>query len=252
MEFSDYRDYVPGDDVRFLDWNAFARLNRPYLRLYRREEVSHVVVLVDASSSMLFEGKLLMARRLGAAFGLMGLLGGERVSACVFNSASAPQVRFRPSSGRAHMGNFFSFMEGIEGGGDAPLEDGIESFLKLHTGRGVVLVLSDFLTFGDLNRAFNLLFGTGLEIFAVQILAPAEVEPDISGDASLVDCETKAALDVSFNSDLLDLYQEYRNSFQNSLAQSCRRRAGRFLPLVSDQDTGTILFDVLRRKGWIE
>src|SRR5215204_476465 len=56
-EFTDYRDYVAGDDVRFVDWNTFARLNRPYLKLYKHEEEMHVVVIIDASSSMQFDGK---------------------------------------------------------------------------------------------------------------------------------------------------------------------------------------------------
>ncbi len=90
-EFSDYRDYVPGDDVRFVDWNIFARLNRPYLKLFQMEEEMHVLLLIDASASMGFEGKLLRAKQLAAAFGLMGLMGGERVSV----------VRLQRAAGRA-------------------------------------------------------------------------------------------------------------------------------------------------------
>ncbi|NQT52589.1 DUF58 domain-containing protein, partial [bacterium] len=78
-EFSDYRNYSPGDDVRFVDWNVFARLHRPYVKLFELEEKMHVAVVVDASGSMLFEGKLARAKQLAAAFGLMGLLGTERV-----------------------------------------------------------------------------------------------------------------------------------------------------------------------------
>ena len=79
-EFSDFRHYAPGDDVRFVDWNIFARLHRPYLKLYEQEEELHVAILVDASSSMLFGDKLDRARQLAAAFGVLGLLGRERVS----------------------------------------------------------------------------------------------------------------------------------------------------------------------------
>ena len=169
VEFSDYRDYAPGDDMRFVDWNIFARLHRPYLKLYRQEEEMHVVILVDASSSMLFEGKLWRAKELAAAFSVMGLFGVEKVSVWAFNSLEEAPSYLAPCVGRANMKKVFSFIEGIEGEGDAPLELGIEAFLKHHVGRGVAVLLSDFLTFGDLRRAFNLLFSGGLEIFGIQI-----------------------------------------------------------------------------------
>ena len=82
-EFTDYRDYVAGDDVKAVDWNIFSRLHRPYVKLYRHEEEMHVVSIVDASSSMQFDGKFERARQLAAAFGLMGLMNVERVSTFV-------------------------------------------------------------------------------------------------------------------------------------------------------------------------
>src|SRR5207249_9071355 len=80
-EFCDYRDYTPGDDVRFVDWNIFARIERPYLKQFHQEEEMHIALLVDASTSMTFEDKLGLARRFAAAFGVIGLRGSEKVSA---------------------------------------------------------------------------------------------------------------------------------------------------------------------------
>jgi len=251
VEFSDYRDYAPGDDVRFVDWNIFARLNRPYLKLYHQEEELHVVILLDASSSMGFEGKLDRARQLAAAFGLMGLFGRERVSVYSFNDSGAAPNRLAPCVGRANMLKIFGFIERIEAGGDAPVEEGMESFLKHHAGRGVAVLLSDFLTFGDLTRAFNLIFGAGLEIFAVQILAPSEIDPDVTGDTRLVDCETEGNLDVSSAGDLLDLYQEYRISYERRLAVLCQQRSGHFLSISSQAPLEWVLFDLFPRRGWV-
>src|SRR5262245_52238171 len=78
-EFTDYRNYVAGDDVRFVDWNIFSRLHKPYMKLYRHEEELHVVILIDASTSMLFDGKFDLARKLAAAFGVMTLMNIERL-----------------------------------------------------------------------------------------------------------------------------------------------------------------------------
>jgi uncharacterized protein (DUF58 family) len=250
-EFCDYRDYVAGDDVRFVDWNIFARLNRPYLKLYHQEEEAHVVLLVDASTSMTYERKLDRARELAAAFGVMGLNGTERVSAYAFRRPGAPSHVLSPCHGRASMRGLFLAVESIEGGGDAPLEVAMESLLKQHSGRGVVVVLSDFLTLGDLGRAMNRLFTAGLEIFGVQILGPGEINPEVGGDTRFVDSESEAVLDVSAADDLLPLYQEHRTAYERNLAALCRQRSGRFLSISSSDPIEWVLFDLLRRKGWI-
>lgn len=251
IEFRDYRDYAPGDDMRFVDWNIFARLHRPYLKLYHEEEQMNVVVLVDASASMKFEGKLGRALSLAAAFGVMGLMAAERVSVYVFNQHGNEATRMRPRRGRVAMRDLFAFLESIEGGGDAPLEEGVEAMLRVHRGRGVVLVLSDFLTHANLHRAFNLIHSAGLEPLGVQLLAPQEIDPALETDLRLVDSETGETLDVTAGGDLLTIYQDYRLSLQSELETLCRQRGGRFLSLDASMPLDTVLFDLLRRKGWV-
>ncbi len=252
IEFSDYRDYAPGDDVRFVDWNIFARLNRPYMKLYHQEEEMHVVVLVDASSSMMWEEKIDRARQLAAAFGLLGLLGSEKVSVWAFNSPGPVPNHLAPCSGRASMMRLFHFIENIPGGGDAPVERGIETFIRYHAGRGVALVLSDFLTFGDVGKGLGLLLNAGLEVHGVQILGPSEIEPDVTGDMRLVDCETQASLDITSAHELLDLYREYRVSYERRLAELCRHRSGHFVSVSSGAAVEWLLFDPFRRQGWLQ
>ncbi len=249
-EFCDYRDYTDGDDTRFVDWNIFSRLHRPYLKIFHQEEETHVAILVDASNSMLFEDKLNRARELAAAFGVLGLRNGERVAVHSFRG-NGEGSRLAPCRGTTSFPKLFSFIEGIEGGGDFPLEKGIEQMLRNHSGRGICLLLSDFLSGGDLSRAFSFLEGAGLEIFAMQILGPSEIDPGIQGDLRLVDSELEQTLDVSSAGDLLGYYQEYRAAFEESLATHCRRRAGRFLSINAAEPLDSLLFDRLRRKGWI-
>lgn len=250
-EFTDYRDYVAGDDVRFVDWNIFSRLNRPYLKLYKHEEEMHVVVIIDASSSMQFDGKFERAKQLGAAFALMGLMNLERVSIYGCNYTVNEPVQLPPCSGRVSMRRMFQFVEALKGGGDAPIETAVDDVLGRHRGRGVVFVLSDFLTLGDLGRPMNRLFSAGLEISAIQILGPSEINPEITGDLRFVDCETGLTLDVTSAGDLLGLYQDHRLALEAELAQMCQQRNGRFLSLSSQDPLEWVLFDVLRRKGWV-
>jgi uncharacterized protein (DUF58 family) len=250
-EFSDYRDYVEGDDIRYIDWNIFSRLQRPYMKLYHHEEEMHVVMLVDASSSMLFEDKLLRAKQLAACFAVMGLFNTERVSVHAFTGIEGKVPILPPCAGRGSMNKVFRFLEEIDGGGDAPLESGIETLLKRHRGRGVVVLLSDFLTYKDLKPALNRLFSKGLEIFAVQVLGPTETDPDISQDLRLVDCEMGNTLDVSAVGDLLSIYQEYLLAYARNLELMCQQRSGSFVSIGSQDSIEHVMFDLLRRKGWV-
>lgn len=250
-EFSDYRNYVSGDDIRYIDWNIFSRLNRPYLKLYRHEEEMHVVLLIDASSSMTFDGKFELARKLAAAFGVMGLMNIERVSVYACNHVGTEPVFLPPCTGRVNLKQLFSFLEGIEEGGDFPIDGAVEAVLRRHRGRGVAVLLSDFHTFGDLQRPLNLMFSAGLEIFAVQILSPEELDPQLTGDLRLVDSESGQTLDISSAGDLLGIYHEHRLALEDELAMMCRQRSGRHLRLSSHDSMETVLFDILRRQGWV-
>jgi len=247
-EFCDFRDYSPGDDVRFVDWNIFARINRPYLKQFHEEEEMHIALLVDASNSMLFEGKLELAQRIAAAIGTLGLRNAEKVGAYVLGNNGA---RLRPCSGRGGLPKLFGFLENITEGGDQPMDVGIEGFLRQHRGRGAVVILSDFLTQGDIRRAFNLLSSAGLEIFALQILSPGEINPEINGDFRLLDSETESTLDISSGRDLLALYQDYRLRLEQHLSALCQQRSGRFINVSTATPFDQIFFELLRRKGWV-
>ncbi len=119
-------------------------------------------------------------------------------------------------------------------------------------GRGVVVVISDFLTFGDVGRAFNLLHGSGLEIFAIQILAPSERNPELIGDFRFVDSESGGTLDLSSVGELLGLYQSHRQAREVHLASECQKRDDRFMSLTSDRPIKSVVFDELVRKGWMK
>jgi uncharacterized protein (DUF58 family) len=243
-EFVDYRDYSPGDDVRYVDWNIFSRLEK-------HEEEMHVVLVVDASSSMQFEGKFDRAKQLAAALGLLGLMNVERVSAYSCNHLGQEPAFLPPCTGRISRKRLFEFLETIQGSGEFPIEQAVEAVLRRHRGRGIAVVLSDFLTFGDFDRAFNRLFSAGLEIFAIQVLAPSEINPEITGDLRFVDSENGHVLDVSSAGDLLGIYHEHRLALEEELGLACRQRNGRFLSISSRDPLDWVLFDLLRRKGWV-
>ncbi len=248
-DFADFRDYTPGDDMRFVDWNSFSRLHRPYIKLFHEEEITHFLVLIDGSKSMQFEGKFQRAKELAAAFSLMALRHTERLS---IQCLTQKPHRLLPCTGRASMNKVFTFLERLDEPDDTvPFEIAIEKALQHHSGRGIVILLSDFLTFGSLKRSFNALFSSGLEILALQLLGPTEIDPDITSDFRLVDAELDENLDVSVSGDLLQFYQDHRLAYQEELASLCQSRSGRFLSVSTESTLEGTLFDTLRRAGWV-
>lgn len=250
-EFADYRAYVEGDDVRYVDWNLFARLQRPYLKLYRHEEEMHVVIILDGSTSMEFEGKFALARQFAGAFSLMGLMNQERVSIYCVRKQDERPVKSPIVRGKSSVRRLFRFIEELQTGGEAPFDKTIETVLSQHRGRGIVILLSDFLTFGNIETPLNLLYSAGLEIFGIQILSPMEIQPELTGDLRLVDCEDQTVLDVSGVGELLGIYREHLEGMHERLAGMCRKRNGRFLRVNAAEPLEQLLFDTLCRKGWI-
>ncbi len=252
ITFSDYRDYVPGDDTRFVDWNIFARLRRPYLKLYAEEERALLLIVVDASESMKFDGKVDLALSLAAAFGVMGLRGEERVAVHVSGGKSLGGESVGPFSGRGGSRRLFHFLENAGKGGAISFDTGVLDALKRYSGKGMAVLLSDFLTFGDIAKPMNALFSIGLEPFAIQILSPGEYDPELVDDFRLVDSETSAAVDVTAGGDILDIYREHRAHLADELDDMCRNRSGRFASIISDTTPRNVMSDILLRGGWIK
>ena len=250
IDFCDYRDYAPGDDLRFLDWNILARTNRAYVKQYHLEEEIHVAVLIDASESMNHEGKLELAVELAAGFAMMALHAGEKCSVEAL-SESGPRSKQIFRTGRSSVPALFRFLGGIPAGGATPVEAGIEHFLRWHTGRGIVVVLSDFLTGGDIRRGMNLLHSAGLEPLVIQILSPWELAPELAGDLRLADSETGAVLDISASGALMEIYKEQRERLTESVGTLACERGGRFHVTASDQPPMPLFAETFRKLGWI-
>ncbi len=250
-EFNDFRDYVPGDDMRYVDWNIFARLGRPYVRQYRLEEESYVVIIVDGSSSMDFGEKFTRAKELAALFAITGMVNQEPVSLYHGKSMSVPVESLRKASGRVGYRPVFQFLEGLAAGGEATIEEAVRAVLKRHRGRGLAIVLSDFLTAGPIDRMLNELYEAGLEPWCVQILSAAERNPDVTGDLRLIDSEQGHNLDVSSVGDLLGIYREHLVRLEEHIASLCRQRAGRYISIEAERPVEELLTSSLIKQGWL-
>lgn len=251
VEFADYRTYASGDDLRQLDWNVYARLERLFIRLFVEEEDVTVHVLVDASRSMDFgePNKLDFARRAAAALSYLGLAHLDRVSVAFLGEGRATMLR--PLRGKSRVVEVFRFLAKPRSERRTGLAAAAREYAGRLRGHGPMIVISDLMDPAYL-EALRILAGTRCQLSLLHVLAPQELDPDVAPDSRLVDSETGVGVDVSGDADLIDRYQERLAGWQAELTDFASRRGGAYVAVPSDLELADLLFDVLRRRRVIE
>jgi uncharacterized protein (DUF58 family) len=244
--FSDYRAYSRGDDLRYVDWNIFARLGQLFVKEYEIEESANVLVLLDRSSSMRFgePDKLDFAVRVAAALGYIGLAHLDRVEILPISGGEA-----RLFSGKAQAAHLFRYLEQVEPRGETDLLASIRRRLATGRRRGLAILISDFLDPAGYQPAVDLLLGHGHRVFVVHIVAPQEETPVLGGSVRLLDSETGRRLDVKVDKRLLEVYRKSFKTFCRRLERfSLGKEMGHAL-LRTDLPFDEAILSLLRRGG---
>jgi uncharacterized protein (DUF58 family) len=248
VEFADYRDYTLGDDLRQLDWNVYARLEKLLVKLFIEEEDLTVVLLVDGSASMAHGApdKLVFAKRAAAALGYVALAAEDRVVLASLAGRTARRRAALRGSGRAF--RLLAELSAIQpAAGPTDLVAACRHALAQVTGRGVIVLVSDLLDPGA-ERALRDLAGTGSEVIVLHVLAPDEVTPTLEGDLRLVDAETGATVDVTLDLAARERYTERVEAWRDELATLAAKRRIAYVPLTSDVALADLVFAELRRR----
>ncbi len=249
VEFADYRNYVVGDDLRFLDWNIYARLERLVLKLFMEEEDLNVTVLFDVSKSMDWGSphKGLYIKRVAAALAYIGLCNYDRVSLYGYNSGLVHEMR--AIRGRRLVSQVVQFLRRIPFEGHSDLTAVGKRFALRHTGKGVVIVLSDFLDKGGYADGIRYLLSRDLDLYAIQVLSPEEVDPQLAGDLRLKDVEDDDTAEVTISKPLLDKYKANLKSYCTDLKNHCTRRGICYLFTTTRVEFDTLVLAYLRQRG---
>jgi len=222
VEFADFRNYVPGDDPRYLDWNACARLSRLFLKLFVEEEDLYVTVLLDTSESMGFGDptKSRCAKQVAGAISYIALCSLDRL----FVHGFAPRLGegMGPLRGRGCAPRFLEWLGELPTGGATDFAGALRSFALRASKPGIAIVLSDFLS-PDYQAGLKALIQRRFDVTAIQVLSPEEISPDISGDLRLVDSETGEAREISVTRGLLRDYQRQLAAFRADFHHFCLR-----------------------------
>lgn len=297
VEFDDYRDYVAGDDLRHIDWNVYARFDRLFIKLFLEEEDLALHVAVDASASMDAgnPSKLAFAARLAMALAYIGLAGNNRVGLSVFGAAGASPgdqawsrdregagvsvlARLPDLRGKHHLARVAGFLldsmwperpPAAEGGAVASFGEALTTIAKVRSGKGVLVVISDFLvppeqmdadplvSPGYVQGLRSLAAATGYETYVMQVLSPGEIEPEreagegLTGDLRLTDVETGRAAEITLTAPLLKKYKERMEKYCAALHSFCVARRMTHVLVRSDASVEQIVMETLRRSGMV-
>lgn len=266
VEFADHRPYVVGDDLRFIDWNIFGRLDRLFLKLFLEEEDLSLHVVIDCSESMACgePGKFLFAQRAAAALAYVGLVNLNRVALTAIGDQTAPEDGddhtpasdgggvigvIRNLRGRRRVHDMGRFVCGLEAWGGSRFNEAAKRIALTRTGKGVMVVLSDFLFKEGYEQGLRYLVGRGYDVVCIQVLSPQEVEPSIAGDLRLKDVEDGDRAEVTISAPLLKRYKANLTAYIEKLRVFCARREITLITVKSDLAIETLVLDYLRSRG---
>jgi uncharacterized protein (DUF58 family) len=248
VEFADYREYTLGDDLRQLDWNVYARLERLFVKLFVEEEDVTISILVDASASMASgrPEKLLFAKRAAAALGTIGLASEDRVVVSALSGRAGRRHVALRGSGRVL--RLLAELSAI-GPADGPTDllAAVRHAGAQLRGRGLVILISDLLD-PSADRVIRDLAATGSELVVIHVLSPEEIDPLLEGDLRLVDSESGAGVDVTVDLSTLDDYRTRLATWRDGFADLAVKRRASYVPVGSDLPIADLVFAELRRR----
>jgi len=253
VEFADFRPYVHGDDLRFIDWNIFGRLDRLFLKIFLEEEDLSLLVAVDTSASMDWgdPNKLAYAQRLAMALGYVGLVNHNRVTMAAFGGEGGLRI-LKNLRGRRRTSEMGRWLLDLQPGGANSFEESMKSLAVSRQGRGVMLVISDFLFKEGYEKGLRYVAGRGYDLWCLQTLAPQEIDPaahGLAGDWRLTDAEDRDEAEVTASAGLIDQYRANLGAWCAGLRDFAVRRSIMHLVVDTSTDVDVLLLEYLRRRG---
>ena len=250
VEFADFRNYTPGDDLRFIDWNLYARLDKLFLKLFLEEEDLHFYVLLDTSASMDFgtPTKLAYAKQLAAALCFVGLVRADRVKVETLSPGKHPSPILR---GRRSTWRLFEYLQQIESTGGTSLAEGVKSFCLRNSGKGIVVLISDLMDKSGYENALRYLLAQQMDVYVIQTLSAEELDPDVKGDLKLVDVEDGDMAEITASAPLLKRYRQTLNAFVDGARQFCTRRGMNYVLASNQVPVDQLVANYLRKRGLV-
>ena len=258
VEFSDFREYQLGDDIRRIDWNLYSRFEKYFLKLFTDERQMQVQIFLDASASMgkAIPQKANYAVATAAALGFLAVSNMDKVSFHIMKENHAENP-YGTIVGKTAFFRAISELEKIEFSEDVDIEACVTGCPNTGSNNGLSVIISDFCTESSWKKAVDYLCYKKRQVLLIQVLAPEEVEPTYDGRVSLIDAESVDASDprnmkLRINRSLQAAYAEALKDFKQEIKDFCAKRGVDFLSVETDAAIERVLFGELLKVGIME
>jgi uncharacterized protein (DUF58 family) len=247
VEFADHRPYVVGDDLRFVDWNVYGRLEQLFLKLVLEEQDLTVHILVDTSASMGVgePAKGLFAKRLTAALGYISLVNSNRLTISLFGDGVRTQLA--NMRGRNYLAQMAEMLLTAECDGLSDFEKACRDATASRIGSGVTIVVSDFLFKQGYESALRRLIGARYDLYVIQVLSPQEITPELAGDLKLLDIEDADVAEITVSPALIKYYKRNLAAYCDELRNFCTNRGAVYVQASSADAIESLVLNYLRR-----
>lgn len=245
LEFSDYRRYAPGDDLRHVDWNVYARLEKLFVRQFRGEANLDIYVVLDISRSMDFgtANKLDFACRLALALTYVGVSGMDRVGLATISDRLHDLIP--PRRGEHQLALILELLERVEAADASNLGRACRDLITEPIRGGIAILLSDFFDASGYEEGLTLLQVAGLDLFLVQILDEEELDPGVQAGETLVDLERSFLPAVTVDDSATSRYRSALAQFNSGLESFSRRTEAGFLRLCTSTRLEEVIVQLL-------
>ena len=247
VEFSDFREYIPGDDIRRIDWNVYGRLDKLFIKQFMEEKEAFYHIFVDSSASMNFgeKKKSDMALKLAAVFVWLVQKQLDRVE--ILTLSDGRLDRTSPITGRSSFARMLDELEKVSFGGTTGINEAI-SRAKIN-GRGVTIIISDFLDPEGIDEAIKFLIFKRQEVMLLQVLAHEEIEFDEEGTFAIKDMETSDEVRVTMSRQTIKNYQKTLESHNQKIQRLAKKYGCAYMQITSDEDIEKVVFETMKQKG---
>lgn len=221
LEFTDFKPYAPGDDLRAVDWNIYQRLGKIFVRVFEEQQDLPFYVLVDRSSSMYLEEPPRINAALRTALALTSIALHQSDSVGVFSFSNDLQAHVRSTSGKARLMTVARQLAALSERSETQLSSSLQQFNIYKIRLGLLILISDFFEPNGLAGVIEALRHCRHRLLLVQLTRQSDATPnlrtDLQGDVRLTDCETDISVDLTVEPAVLARYREIYREFNSTL-----------------------------------
>ncbi len=247
IEFEDFRTYAPGDDLRYVDWNIYGRLDALFTKQYRQEKQIHLTILLDQSASMAAgrPDKFHTGRRIAAALGYIALASFDRISLYLYGQTMGDHTHL---SGKSMGPALFRFLTNAKAGGGTDLSAVCSRLVRRTAGRGIAVVISDCLATPDFSTALRNLKAQRYQVLLLHLTEAEDVHLPSDGAMRLTDAETGATLEVDLTPEILRKYRQAEGARHQKILDACRQQEVAYAHVAADEPFDAVVLKLLQRR----